>query len=135
MPGLCAKPIIDILMGVQALDPLDQLAPQMEALGYEVMGAFGMPGRRYFRKDNAQGRRTHQVHAFELTSPHLARHLAFRDYLRAHSEVATAYGALKRSLQGQTSEAYMDGKDPFIQRVEQDALTWALTQAPTKARG
>ena len=54
----------------------------MAALGYEVMGEFGIAGRRYFRRNNQAGVRTHQVHIFAHGSPHIERHLAFRDFLR-----------------------------------------------------
>ncbi len=62
----------------------------MEALAYEVMGEFGIPGRRFFRKENA-GTRTHHVHIFTARSPKVERHLAFRDYMIAHPEDAQKY--------------------------------------------
>src|SRR5262245_27984990 len=80
VPGLRAKPIIDILLEVSDLAALDARARRLEALGYEAKGEFGIPGRRYFRRDNELGARTHQVHAFDADSPQAARHLAFRDY-------------------------------------------------------
>lgn len=55
----------------------------MESLGYEVMGEYGIPGRRYFRKDAQQGIRTHNIHTFEAGSAEVERHLAFRDYMIA----------------------------------------------------
>jgi GrpB-like predicted nucleotidyltransferase (UPF0157 family) len=64
IPGIPAKPIIDILAEVVDLESLDANTPVMEALGYEAKGEFGIPRRRYFRKNNASGIRTHQVHAF-----------------------------------------------------------------------
>lgn len=126
VPGLVAKPIIDMLLEVSALEALDACAGRLEALGYEVMGAFGIEGRRYFRKSDASGARTHQIHAFQSGSPHLQRHLAFRDYLRAHPGVAAAYGALKLELLGVSAQAgaYMDGNDAFVRRVEGEALEW-----------
>lgn len=130
VPGLAAKPVIDVLMEVACLAALDGEAAVMEALGYEVMGAFGIEGRRYFRKDDARGLRTHQIHAFETGSPHLARHLAFRDYLRAHGDVAAKYGALKLRLAETCADAgaYMDGKDGFVKRVEGEAVAWSRHQ-------
>ena len=65
IPGIHAKPIIDILAVVSDVALLDESRPQMEALGYEAMGEFGISGRRYFRKDDACGNRTHQIHAFQ----------------------------------------------------------------------
>lgn len=108
VPGLRAKPIIDLLAEGTSLAAVDRAAPQIVALGYEAMGAFGIQGRRYFRKTDAAGR-THHLHAFEAGSPHVHRHLAFRDYLRAHPQEAAAYAALKIQLlaDGQTGwDAY-----------------------------
>jgi len=125
--GIVAKPIIDMLAEVTSLAALEERSPQIQALGYQVMGEFGIPGRRYFRKDDASGKRTHQIHAFAQGSPHLTRHLAFRDYLRAHPEVAQAYSLLKQQVLATCHgdiEAYMDGKDAFIKETEQKALKW-----------
>ena len=99
----------------------------MVQLGYSAMGEFGIPGRRYFRKNDASGTRTHQVHAFQTGSTGVVRHLAFRDYMIAHPEAAHDYGALKLTLFRQHPndfEAYMDGKDAFIQEHEAKALAW-----------
>ena len=127
IPGILAKPIIDMLGEVEDLDLLEPYHAQFETLGYEVMGAFGISERRYFRKTDNAGKRSHNLHVFETGSEHLRRHLAFRDYLRTHEDVARAYSDLKRSLlrMSTEAEAYMDGKDPFIQEVETRALAWA----------
>ena len=132
IPGIYAKPIIDILADVTSLEAADEHLHEMQALGYESMGEFGIPGRRYFRKNDGGESRTHQIHAFAHQSPHLERHLAFRDYLIAHPEKAHAYSELKRSLVQTCNgdiEAYMDGKDAFIKDVEHEALVWATKQA------
>ncbi len=126
VPGLVAKPIIDVLAEVSSHAALDARAAQMAGIGYEVMGAFGIEGRRYFRKDSAGGERLVQVHAFESGSHHLVRHLAFRDYLRAYPDVAAEYGKLKQTLvaKGDEADGYMDGKDAFVKRVEREAVKW-----------
>ncbi|PRY22707.1 GrpB-like predicted nucleotidyltransferase (UPF0157 family) [Aliiruegeria haliotis] len=129
IPGIRAKPIIDILIETPALDELASRTSGMRALGYEAMGAFGIPGRLYYRKETPDGVRTHHVHAFAQGSEHARRHLAFRDYLIAHPEIARTYSDLKVALtQGGTTnaDAYIDGKDPFIQRTEREALAWWL---------
>lgn len=128
IPGMPAKPIIDLLAVVADIGEVDRHLTQVEALGYEAKGEFGIPGRRFFRRDDAAGVRTHHIHAFESGSPHIERHLAFRDYLRSHSEPAMRYGELKRRLAAahpNDIEAYMDGKDGFIKEVEARALAWA----------
>lgn len=127
VPGLAAKPIIDMLLEVSDLAALDRRSDALVAQGWEAKGEFGLPGRRYFRKTDAQGRRTHHLHAFEAGSAEARRHLAFRDYLIAHPDVASAYGTLKRALAAAHPEdmsAYMDGKDPFIKDHEARALRW-----------
>lgn len=128
IPATKAKPIIDILLEAVSLEALDDKSPELEALGYEAKGEFGIPGRRYFRKDEADGARTHQVHAFEAGSPGAARHLAFRDYMRAHPSIAGEYDALKARLaraHPHDMQAYIDGKDAFVREHEKRALRWA----------
>lgn len=93
----------------------------MEQLNYEVMGEFGIRGRRYFRKDNAAGIRTHHIHAFDVGSPELARHIAFRNFLRTHSEQARQYEKLKLELATRfpdDREQYTEGKSEFIRMIE-----------------
>jgi len=68
IPGIYAKPIIDILLEVDSIGRLDERSTAIEQLGYEGMGEFGIPGRRYFRKNNSSGIRTHQIRAFQTDS-------------------------------------------------------------------
>ena len=127
IPGILAKTIIDILGTVDSLRAIDAEAHAFESLGYAVMGAYGIPGRRYFRKRNSVGTRTHHLHVFEKGSNHAERHPAFRDYLIAHPKVAQEYSGLKRRLTGDaasTWDAYLDGKDPFVSRIEPKAVEW-----------
>jgi GrpB-like predicted nucleotidyltransferase (UPF0157 family)/8-oxo-dGTP pyrophosphatase MutT (NUDIX family) len=127
IPGIHAKPIIDMLAVAEDLSVLDEKQSQMEALGYEALGEFGIPGRRYFRRNDSSGERTEQVHAFQRDSPQILRHLAFRDYVRCTPDVATEYSNLKRrlaELHPNDIEAYMDGKDGFIKDAEAKALAW-----------
>ncbi|MCG7573932.1 GrpB family protein [Phaeobacter sp. CNT1-3] len=130
IPGILAKPIIDLMGVVPDLAQMDRHDDTMRTLGYEVMGAFGIEGRRYYRKFDASGQRSHHLHVFATGAPDITRHLAFRDYLRAHADVATEYSALKEQLTATNAdwERYVEGKDPFIKRVEQDALRWYQTR-------
>ena len=130
IPGIFAKPIIDFLLEVDDIIKLDYRSSAMEELGYEAMGEFGIPGRRYFTKDNASGIRTHQVHAFDTSSDEIRRHLAFRDYMIAHPAEAQTYGELKQRLAREHPndiEAYMDGKDLYIKEHEAKAIAWRLS--------
>jgi GrpB-like predicted nucleotidyltransferase (UPF0157 family) len=125
--GILAKPIIDILIEVHSFADVDQANSAMVNLGYEVMGEFGIKGRRYFRKNNVEGIRTHHVHVFTTGSQGAIRHLAFRDYLRAHPEIAQQYSNLKAALtKADTTnmEGYISGKDPFIKEWEARAVKW-----------
>ena len=96
------------------------------AAGYEAMGEFGLPGRRYFRKGGAN--RTHQLHAYQYDAVHaITRHVAYRDYMRAHAEARAAYGELKAALASRFPDdigAYCDGKDEFVKEYERRALIW-----------
>lgn len=119
--------MIDMLAVVTSVERLDERTPEFESLGYEVMGEFGMPGRRYFRKNSPVGERTHQIHAFQAGSADVDRHLAFRDYLRADHKFARQYATLKSRLAEQYPSdmaAYTEGKNGFIRNVEARAATW-----------
>lgn len=125
VPGLKAKPIIDILLEVSSLAALDAKSVDMESLGYEVKGELGILGRRYFRKGGDH--RTHQIHAFLVGDSNLHRHLVFRDYLIAHPAVADEYAELKSDIAARCNddiEQYCDEKDTFVQLHEQRALAW-----------
>jgi GrpB-like predicted nucleotidyltransferase (UPF0157 family) len=134
IPGIYAKPVIDMLGVVTDLAAVDDRNPQLQFMGYVPRGKLGIPGRRYFHRNNAAGLRTHQIHIFQDGSPHIVRHLAFRDFLRVHPDIALAYSDLKRQLASAYSndiEAYMDGKDSFIKGVEAKALCWAALRSPS----
>ncbi len=127
IPGIYAKPVIDMLVEFSDVNAVDAASPLMKDLGYEVMGEFGILGRRYFRKDNDRGVRTHQIHAFAAGSEQVVRHLAFRDYMIAHPGRAQAYSELKRKLAADHPESmndYMDGKDAFIIETDRLAAKW-----------
>ncbi|MBE9030332.1 GrpB family protein [filamentous cyanobacterium LEGE 11480] len=130
IPGIYAKPIIDLLIEVHEIVQVDRQAAAMVTLGYEAMGEFGIPDRRLFRKDNQAGIRTHHVHMFPNGSAQVTRHVDFRDYMIAHPEVAQQYSDLKRQLAQQHPtdiEAYMDGKHDFIQNIDRQIVANKMT--------
>ena len=132
IPDIVAKPVIDMLGVVPTVVALDARAHRLAALGYEALGEFGIPGRRYFRKNAPDGARTHQLHAFAVGSPEIQRHLDFRDYLRAFPQEAAAYAALKQILAGSCGsdmQAYSDGKTEFIRAVDRRAAAWRVSAA------
>ena len=123
--GLAAKPIIDIILEVSNLDLLDKSTGAFQDLGYEVMGEFGIVGRRYFRKGRIN--RTHQIHAFKSGDLNIKRHIAFRDYLKEHPLVKSEYEGLKKDLAKSCNnniDVYCDGKDDFVKYYETKALEW-----------
>ena len=122
--GLAAKPIIDILIEVDGLADIDKLNSAFLEIGYSARGENGIPERRYFEKGGED--RTHQIHVFLRNSENAIRHLAFRDYLRAHSEVAEQYADLKKHIAKQCDhsiEKYCDGKHEFVQYHEKIAVS------------
>ena len=131
IPGIYAKPIIDFLVGVKDIQRVDSFNPQMEALAYQAWGEYGIPGRRYFAKSPIQ--RTHQVHIFQTGDPQIARHLNFRDYMRAHPVEAKQYEQLKIELARRFRydiDGYTDGKDDFIHEMDQRAAEWVKNGSP-----
>ncbi len=132
IPGLSAKPIIDLLVAVRSLtEARTRAVPALEALGYAYWPADPAPDRLFFVKGlPPNGPRTHHVHVVEPSVSHdlrlgefmFADRLLFRDYLRAHPEEAEHYAALKRSLLVQFSEdreAYTSGKTEYVYNVMQ----------------
>ena len=131
IPDIYAKPVVDLLVEVRDITEVDGRSAAMESLVYEVMGEYGIPGRRYFRKDNPEGIRTHNLHAFEAGSAEVERHLAFRDYMIAHPVDAQRYSELKRRLaeeHPQSMDGYRDGKDGFIKEMDRRAARWRASQ-------
>jgi GrpB-like predicted nucleotidyltransferase (UPF0157 family) len=129
IPGMHAKPVIDLLVEVKDIENVDEYNEQMAELGYEAVGENGIPKRRYFRKGGDE--RTHHVHVFQTGSEHIVRHLAFKEYMIAHPDEAQAYSELKQTLARQFPtdiEAYIKGKDPFIKEVEKKALKFLLKE-------
>ena len=132
-----AKPILDIMPVVRDLRAVDRAAEDFRRLGYEYLGEFGIPGRRYLRKGGDE--RTHQVHIFQADdTENIERHLAVRDYLRTHDAAVRQYGALKARLAQAFPydiEGYCDGKDAFVQALEKEALAWRKAHAAPKSDG
>jgi GrpB-like predicted nucleotidyltransferase (UPF0157 family) len=131
IPGISAKPIIDILIIVTDVQAVDDLNDALRALHYMAVGEYGIPGRRFFYK-GTHDLRTHHLHVYQRGNPHILRHLAFRDYMRAHPPTARAYSQLKEHLALQFPEdmdRYIEGKNAFIQEQEQRAMDWYRSTA------
>ena len=130
VPDLMAKPVLDLLPVVTSVTDLDATSHVITALGYEAMGEFSLPGRRYFRKNAPDGTRMFQAHAYAIGDPSVRRHLAFRDLLRNNPTVRDAYQTVKvnadKTARGDI-ERYIALKNDFIKTHEAIAL-----QIPTE---
>ncbi len=128
VPGLGAKPIIDILLGVNKLKDAEDIIPNMEQLGYEYVFKYEdiMPERRYFVKWGS-GKSLHHIHSVEINGEFWRRHLLFRDYLRVHDEIRDEYFVLKKRLSEidwEDKMGYTDAKTDFIRKIEKKAALY-----------
>lgn len=127
IPGIHAKPIIDLLPVVRNVSELDEKMGVFLQLGYRYWGEYGIVGRRYCTlEEPSTGRRKFQLHCFEPASREIERHLAFRDYLRANPLKAQEYATEKhrcRELHPNNSHAYSDAKAAWIEACLSEALT------------
>ncbi len=123
VPGLAAKPIIDIAVAVADIQAVDALVGPLEALGYEYRGLLaGIEGHHFFRRGNP---REFFLHVFEAGGDFWRRRIAFRDYLIAHPDVAAEYATLKERLAREYADdrsSYTAEKKAFIGRVTDVAL-------------
>jgi len=126
VPGLDAKPIIDIQVSVAALEPTDRLRAPLEGLGYVFRSANPDRTKRYFREPVGTPRTHVHVRAAGSWPEQLA--LLHRDFLRAHPDAAAAYAGLKRGLAQRyraDRNAYMLAKDPLIWEHIRQASDWS----------
>jgi GrpB-like predicted nucleotidyltransferase (UPF0157 family) len=126
VPGLAAKPIIDIMLGTSALGEVESKITQLLRLGYEYLPEYeqAIPNRRFFAKPKTQPRIFH-LHAVIFGDEFWTSHVVFRDTLRANPQIAAEYDALKHALAakfGDDREGYTDAKTAFIANVVRDAL-------------
>jgi GrpB-like predicted nucleotidyltransferase (UPF0157 family) len=129
VPGLAAKPIIDIQISVADFDPLAAYRQPLERLGYVYRADNPERTKRYFREPSGR-RRTH-VHVRQAGSFSEQWALLFRDYLRAHAEAAAEYAAAKRRLALRFRDdrrAYVHAKGPLLWEIIRKADQWAQAQ-------
>ena len=120
VPGLAAKPIIDIQVSLDAMVPRVRFVEPLVALGYEFVADPTDTEHEYFKKETGRVH-SYQVHVCAAGSEWERRHLLFRDHLRTHPKDAAAYAELKRRLAAEHPNdvmTYVDGKTPFIRRIE-----------------
>jgi GrpB-like predicted nucleotidyltransferase (UPF0157 family) len=119
--GIAAKPIIDLMAGIERFEDGDKCVRGLEDLGYEYKQENGVPGRHYFGKGTP---RTHHLHMVAVDGDFWVRHLLFRNYLRANRQAAADYNDLKLSLADRFPNdrgAYTNGKESFVTEVLRNA--------------
>ena len=126
VPGLKAKPVIDIMPVVKDIDEIDNYNEKMEKLGYEARGEYGIKGRRFFLKGGDD--RSHHVHIFQYDNEEaIERHIAVRDYLKTHKKEAEEYAEIKaKAAENYPHDinGYCEYKDKFVKELENKALAW-----------
>ena len=118
IPGIYAKPVLDIAVAIQDLNQASSLQPAMQQIGYDFPGDIGIPGERIFGRGPEI--LTHLVHVVQAAGAKWSEYLDFRDSLRSDVELARRYDQLKRELAQRFPEErakYTEGKGPFIQCV------------------
>ncbi|MGD2026683.1 MAG: GrpB family protein [Anaerolineales bacterium] len=120
IPGMPAKPIIDIMVAVGSFSQATGLILLLETLGYVYKPHDTVPERLFFSKESAPEHKTHHLNLTTLHSGFWENQLPFRDYLRTHEEMAAEYLALKKHLverYAHTQEIDPEGKTEFVLRV------------------
>ena len=131
VPGLAAKPILDLQLSVDRLEPRERYVAALERLGYLFVPAPESPDYHLFARP-PQRPRTHHLHVCRAGSDHELRHVAVRDFLRTHPDEAERYAALKRRLAAdhpQDRLGYISGKHAYLTALEARALAWAGSPA------
>ena len=131
VPGLAAKPIVDIQLSVGSFEPLHDYQEPLAGLGYGYRPDDDSEHRFFLLEED--GRRAVQIHVCEAGGVWERYHLAFRDYLIAHPRVAEAYEDQKRrlaALHRNDRVAYADAKTPFIRSIDEHARRWIESGRP-----
>ncbi len=123
IPGIKAKPIIDMLGEVKDIQEVPSFNIPMTRIGYQAKGEMGITGRQYYRKGLRQTH-THHLHIFQTGHPEIRRHLAFVEYMASHPSEAKEYGELKEKLVREfreKPEEYTSAKTNFIKAIDERA--------------
>ena len=120
VPGLAAKPVIDLDVVIRDRSDLGETIGRLAAIGYTHEGDLGIPGREAFAYEGREHLKKHHLYVCAEDSEELRRHVAFRDYLRSHPEAVREYARIKREgavLHPYDIDGYIAHKAPFIERV------------------
>ena len=127
VPGLAAKPILDLLLSVPNIEQRGVFVEPLKGLGYLFAPDPESPDFHFFGKPPERPR-SHHLHICQVGSEHEFRHIAMRDFLRAHPEEAASYAALKREVVARAPYdrlVYIEGKGAYVTALEGRALRWA----------
>lgn len=117
---LSAKPIIDIDVVIRDYSLFGKVTAALKEIGYQYEGDLGIAGREAFRYDGKEHLQKHHLYVCPENSAELKRHLALRDYLRAHPDAVRAYSRIKEegaALYPDDIERYIQHKSSFIEKI------------------
>jgi GrpB-like predicted nucleotidyltransferase (UPF0157 family) len=124
IPGIMAKPIIDIALAIDSLENVEKIIKPLEEIGYTYRGEAGIPHRHLFVK-GSEDFRTHHMHVMHRSHYEWKKHIVFRDYLRKHPKEAKEYSNLKLKLEKEFKEdreSYTESKSEFIESILEKAI-------------
>lgn len=124
VPGLAAKPVIDLMASVETLEVMTPHTETLAGLGYSLLEGV-MPNRLFYPRDDSTGRRTHHLHVVTVETWDTRNERLLRDYLLTHPDAAAKYGALKQDLAARlgTGDDYTKAKTALIQEMVDAART------------
>ncbi len=132
IPGMLAKPSIDVCVEVKNLEEVKSTCSKLEALGYKSWGNYAGQGEEYFTLDDSSGQRKYNVHVLQTGNKFIESYIAFRDYLRANSRKVAEYIAIKETLRKEFGlddyNSYNYTKSERMEALKQEALEWYKKQ-------
>lgn len=124
VPGMKAKPVVDMMILVRDINQVNKYDAQLESLGYDVAGEWGIEGRRLLRKGGDN--RSHHIHIYQHDHPEVYRHLVVRDYLTEKPEEVKSYSDFKEKLASKYDDTreYSKAKKEFVSELEKRAIAY-----------
>lgn len=132
IPGMIAKPNIDIMVTVPDISRIANYRDKMESFGYISHGDYSHIHEEYFTEDLPSGERVVSIHVLQTGNPEITRHLNFRDYLMANKEARELYIKTKRDLYAKHQNhyrAYDNGKQAVIDQLNREAQEWGASNS------
>jgi GrpB-like predicted nucleotidyltransferase (UPF0157 family) len=128
VPGMLAKPQIDVCAVVKSLEKVKEVRSKFIELGYAAKGDYVGTGEEYFSYDSEAGERKYNIHTLQVGNPAIEGYLSFKEYLKAFPAAMNEYIAIKNKLRSKYGEddfnSYDRGKDALIAKLKKDALVW-----------